>query len=73
VVFRDEEDNVYYGWASIVTEPDSLLFTLTGFGYNDTPGEAAVVGAVPEPTVIGLMTLSGVMLALRRKRQTKAA
>lgn len=69
-----EGDQTYYGWASIVREVDSTLVTLTGFGYNSTPGEAALAGvapvAVPEPATWGAL-VGGAALAVAALRRRK--
>lgn len=67
----DDGTNIYYGWMSIVRESDSPFLTVTGFGYNSTPGEAAIVGAVPEPSTAALLGLGAIaaLSAARRRRK----
>jgi hypothetical protein len=71
LTFVDNEQT-YYGWASIVRGVDSTLVTLTGFGYNSTAGEASTIGAspIPEPASFGVLAAMGalVVCGLRRRR-----
>lgn len=72
----EDGGETYYGWASLLRQTDSTLVTLTGFGYNATPGEASIVGeaaAVPEPATYGAMAAGAafVMGVLRRRRASR--
>lgn len=68
-----------YGWADIVVHPDYSV-TLTGIGYETTPGTTIAAGAgvssggpppdVPEPASIILLALGAAgIAAYRRKNQ----
>lgn len=72
LTFTDENSATFYGWASIIRQPDSTFFTLVSFGYNSDPGQPATVGAVPEPGTAGLLVgVAAAFVAWRRfRRQT---
>jgi len=58
----------YYGWADIVVNSDYTI-TLNAFGYDDTPGESEIAGAVPEPSSIELLALGAAGIAAYRRRR----
>lgn len=60
--------STYYGWISLIRDEDSVFGTLTGFGYNNTAGQAATTGAVPEPQTLGLLIAAGLGLYIYRFR-----
>lgn len=62
---------VHYGWVAYLRDDGATLVTgtLTGFGYNNTPGANVTAGAIPEPGTIGLIAAAGAaLLAMRRRR-----
>lgn len=75
-------DGLHYGWATLTLNIpgdfyDTASLTIDGWAYNDTPGEAIDVGAVPEPSAVslGLLALgaAGVAAYKRSRRQRSQA
>lgn len=62
---------VHYGWVAYLRDngPTLVTGTLTGFGYNSTPGANATAGAVPEPGTLGLLAAAGAALLAGRRRR----
>jgi hypothetical protein len=59
-----------YGWAEISVNLSAEI-TLDGFAYDDS-GAAILAGEVPEPTSVGMIVLSGAVLAFLARRSRKA-
>lgn len=62
----DESAGPFYGWMRLVLSNNGSSGLIRDWAYENT-GSAITVGAVPEPTVLGLFALSLVGL-LRRQR-----
>jgi hypothetical protein len=60
--------DTHYGWAEISRGVNAEA-TLHSFGYNTTPDEAALTGAIPEPSSILLFAVGAAGLAMRRRRR----
>lgn len=63
--------SMHYGFAEITRELADDSYTLHSFGYNDAPGEAAVLASVPEPSSLAMLALGAT--GLMRRRRQKAA
>lgn len=70
-----ENEQTFCGWASIVRAEDSAFVMLTGFGYNSTPGEAAMVGVgtapIPEPASASVLAAMGALAAVGLRRRER--
>ena len=70
----DLDGSAHFGWAQ-VTRINAQEIALEAFGYNDVAGEAAIAGAVPEPSSLALLAAGAVGMGFwrRRKRSGRAA
>jgi len=57
-----------YGWALVTFQNNDGVGTLHEWAYDDT-GAAIEVGAIPEPSVYGLLALGAAGLLMRRRRR----
>jgi len=55
----------YYGWMRVNF---SNTGTIIDWAYENTPGSAITVGAIPEPSALALLGLGGTLCAFRRRR-----
>lgn len=63
--------NTNYGWADIMlnkNSADSYSHTLFAYAYDDTPGQAILAGAVPEPSTAALLVAGAAGVRRRRQR-----
>lgn len=59
-----------YGWLSFAPQSSGSGFVVD-YVYSDTPGEAIIVGAIPEPsTAAALAGAAGLLVACARRRRT---
>jgi hypothetical protein len=66
--FQEEAGgDTYYGWLRITPDGDGSGL-LVDWAYNDAPSESIAAGAVPEPSVAGLLVASCSLLVRRRRR-----
>jgi hypothetical protein len=71
--FRNESNNqIHFGWGRMDVGATALVRSVAELYYEDTPGAAISVVAVPEPT--GALLAAGAvgLMALRRRRQAAA-
>ncbi len=60
----------HYGWAELNFNGDQL--TITRWAYESVAGRSIDVGAIPEPSSLGLLGLGAAgVLAMRRRRKTE--
>ena len=70
----DIDGNNHYGWMKLNlanTQPNSAPLTVVDWAYESTPNTSIVVGAIPEPSTVALLSISSVFLYLARKRNKK--
>jgi hypothetical protein len=61
--------NFYYGWMEIDSpSPDVAYGQVLGWAYETTPNTPIPAGAVPEPSTLSLLLISGAALWLVRNR-----
>jgi hypothetical protein len=62
--------DVHYGWVRIRTPWAPITGgILEAYAYNTVPGEPILAGAVPEPSIIALSVLSGLVLVVCFRRR----
>ena len=64
---KDSTGNSYYGWAHVTANLAPEL-TVHEWAYESQPGLPIAAGAVPEPTMVLLLAVSGLAMLRRRKR-----
>jgi hypothetical protein len=60
------ESTVHYGWLRLV--PGNESGTIVDWAYENTPGQAIQVGAVPEPSLAGIAAVAMIGALLKRRR-----
>jgi len=62
----------YYGWMQVQSPVDAGLFgTIVDWAYQNSPNTPIFAGEVPEPNTFTLLALSGIAVALLRRKYSK--
>jgi len=68
--FNFGDDSFYYGWAEVQRDADQT-YTLLATGYNTEADQPILAGqtvaVVPEPTMLALFAIGGLLMLRRRK------
>jgi hypothetical protein len=59
----------HYGWARIIPRDSGAPGEIVDWAYEDVPGAAITVGAVPEPAGVGLIGLAALFTLSGRRRK----
>jgi len=68
----DADDGIHYGWIDVEGIQSSPTIQIRGWAYETEPNKAIAAGAIPEPSSISLLLLSGTIVWLSRNRKRKA-
>jgi hypothetical protein len=78
----DQDEGIIYGWmlvefgeliADDINQPDKVFIHVKQIGYNNTVGESATVGYIPEPATMALLGTGALLLTGRKVRKGKRA
>jgi hypothetical protein len=70
VTFTNEAAERFYGYVDVTVNADYTA-TLNGFAYETTPNTAIVTGAIPEPSTLGVLAFSVLLITGRHRSRRR--